>query len=36
MGKIKNKDASNFMKKSGLNGNIIKKNISLITQPKIK
>ena len=35
MGKIKNKDAANFMKKSGLNKNILK-NIFLIAQPKSK
>ena len=35
MGKIKNKDAANFMKKSGLNRNILK-NIFLIAQPKSK
>ena len=35
MGKLKNKDAANFMKKSGLNKNILK-NIFLIAQPKSK
>ena len=35
LGKLKNKDAANFMKKSGLNKNILK-NIFLIAQPKSK
>ena len=35
MGKLKNKEAANFMKKSGLNKNILK-NIFLIAQPKSK
>ena len=35
MGKLKNKEAANFMKKSGLNKNILK-NIFLIAQPKNK
>ena len=35
MGKLKNKDAANFMKKSGLNKNTLK-NIFLIAQPKSK
>ena len=35
LGKLKNKDAANFMKKSGLNKNILK-NIFLIASPKSK
>ena len=35
LGKLKNKDAANFMKKSGLNKNILK-NIFLIASPKCK